>query len=228
MIFFIVDEVEYNISLKIFENIMLLKDVASRKVYDTFVVSLPNLYHLRIQDGQNDFDFSKEEMTNIFIRPRITTLLTKVREFQYKLLHGAIYTKVNLLKFGFAKDDHCSFCKQNSESYLHLFWDCVHVKPLWQIVIEKLDLEELKDIEWKDIHVGITGRDLKSKICNTIIFVMKYIIFKSRPEGIIPTNKDIFQKITEYRDEEYAIAIRTHKLDKHLLKWESIEPYLMP
>ena len=47
--------------------------------------------------------FQKNEITNIFLRPRITTLLTKVMEFQYKLLHGAIYIKENLLKFCFVE-----------------------------------------------------------------------------------------------------------------------------
>ena len=32
------------------------------------------------------------------------------------------------------------------------------------------------NVEWKNIHVGISGRDIKTKICNTVIFVIKYII----------------------------------------------------
>ena len=65
---------------------------------------------LRIKEGHNDFAliFQKNEITNIFLRPRITTLLTKVMEFQYKLLHGAIYIKENLLKFGFVENNRCS------------------------------------------------------------------------------------------------------------------------
>ena len=94
-------------------------------------------------------------------------------------------------------------------------------------MIEKICLDEFENVGWKDIHVGITGRDLKTKICNTVIFVIKYIIFRSRSEGAIPTHKDIIKRIAEYRDEENAIATRRYKLDKHLLKWESIEPYLM-
>ena len=114
--FYSVDIEEYSISLKIFENIILLKDVPSRKVYELFITYLQQSYTLRIKDGHNDFAFSKKEITNIFLRPRITTLLTKVREFQYKLLHEAIYTKENLLKFGFVENNQCSFCKQNGRN----------------------------------------------------------------------------------------------------------------
>ena len=137
--FYSVDIEEYSISLKIFENIILLKDVPSRKVYELLITDLQQSYTLRIKDGHSDFAFSKKEITNIFLRPRTTTLLTKVREFQYKLLHGAIYTKEKLLKFGFVENNQCSFCKQMVETYKHLFWDCVHVKPLWQKVIDKFE-----------------------------------------------------------------------------------------
>ena len=111
-----------------------------------------------------------------------------------------------------------------TQNHIHIYFGLC----LWQTVIEKIGLEELEHVEWKDIHVGITGRDLKTKLCNTVIFVIKYIIFRSRSEGTLPTHRDIFQRIVEYRNEENAIAMRRHKLEKHLLKWESIESYLTP
>ena len=87
--------------MKIFENIILLKDVPSRKVYELLITDLQQSYTLQIKDGHSDFAFSKKEITNIFLRPRTTTLLTKVGEFQYKLLHGAIYTKEKTFKVWF-------------------------------------------------------------------------------------------------------------------------------
>ena len=78
------------------------------------------------------------------------------------------------IKFGFAVDNLCSFCKQNIETYLHLFWECVHVQILWQNEIAKFELRELRSIDWIDIHLGLSGNSLRIKICNTIIFAMKY------------------------------------------------------
>ena len=63
------------------------------------------------------------------------------------------------------------------ETYKHLFWDCVYVKPLWQKVTERFDLTELQNAEWKDIHVAIVGKDLDTKCCNTIIFILKSLFF---------------------------------------------------
>ena len=217
-----VDIQEYNISLKIFENITLLKNLPSRKLYDHFITNLQESYTLRIKDNDRDFVFSKKEITNIFLRPRSTTLLTKVREFQYKLLHGAIYTKEHLFRFGFVDDNLCSFCGRVVETYNHIFWDCVLIKPLWKKVIEGFETIDFQNTEWKDIHIGIEGKDLNTKCCNTVIFILKYIIFLSRSEEVFPTHEAIFKKILEYRNEEKEIALKRNKLGLHLLKWENV------
>ena len=62
---------------------------------------LQNSYCLEIRDGHQRFDFPVEDMRDIFVRPRISTLIGDLREFQYKLLQGAVYTKEQLLKCGF-------------------------------------------------------------------------------------------------------------------------------
>ena len=152
----------------------------------------------------------------------MTILLTKLREFQYKLLHGVVYTKENLFEFGFVANNRCSFCEQSVETYKHLFRDCVYVKNLWQEVIDRFEMADLRNIEWRDVHFGVTGRAPKVKFYNTIIFILKYIIFRSRSEGKIPTFEEICKRIISFRDEEKEIAIKRNKLGLHLLKWENV------
>ena len=43
----------------------------------------------------------------------------------------------------------------------------------------QIELIDLQNAEWKDIHVGIMGKDFNIKCCNTIIFILKYIIFRN-------------------------------------------------
>ena len=87
-------------------------------------------------------------------------------------------------------------------------------------MIDRFELVDLQNAEWKDIHVGITGKDLNIKCCNTVIFILKYIIFRSRSEDQVPTPEETFKKIMGYRDEEKEIALKRNKLGIHLLKWE--------
>ena len=110
-----------------------------------------------------------------------------------------------------------------SESYSHLFWDCICVKPLWQEVIERIGLGELRNVQWETIHVGIMGNSYRIKCCNTLIFIIKYIIYRARSEGALPKLDKLLKLILEYRDEEKELAIKRNKLGKHLQKWDSID-----
>ena len=78
---------------------------------------LQESYKLQIKDGYNNYDFTGKEVSEIFVRPRRMTLIRKHREFQFKLLHGVVYTKEHLMKFGFVVNDLCSFCQQEKTSF---------------------------------------------------------------------------------------------------------------
>ena len=110
--FYEVDMVDFNISLKFSGQIIAFKNIQSRKIYSHFVSLLKQSYCLEIRDGHQKYVFSEKSMRDIFIRPGISTLIGGLREFQYKLLHGAIYTKEQLQKFGFVANNLCSFCEK--------------------------------------------------------------------------------------------------------------------
>ena len=60
-----------------------------------------------------------------------TTLDTKARMFQYKVLHNILYANKMLFKFGKVTSPRCSFCKLHDETIMHLFYKCLIVKELW-------------------------------------------------------------------------------------------------
>ena len=91
-----VDLIHFDIELEILGQKMNLPDVHSKKIYNYFVNNLQIFYSLQIKDVQSNFGYTEEEIKNIFLRPRSTTLIGKHREFQYILLHGVLYTKEHL------------------------------------------------------------------------------------------------------------------------------------
>ena len=216
-------QVNEDIRLKMIHgNLVRLCDIPSRKIYEYFVSNLQKSYNLELRDGHHKFQFSKEVIREIFQRPRSTTVLAKLREFQFKLLHGVIYTKEHLFKFGFVMDNLCSFCKQSIETYSHLFWECQSVQDLWRGIIQEANITELNNARWEDIHIGIPGNSLKIKGCNTIIFMTKFILYSARVEGNVPSLHTIQEKLKECREEENRIAVKRGKIGIHLLKWESL------
>ena len=65
----------------------------------------------------------------ILIRNTISD--AKAHMFQYKVLHNTPYVNKMLFKFGKVIFARCSFCKLHDETIMHLFYDCLIVKRIW-------------------------------------------------------------------------------------------------
>ena len=61
----------------------------------------------------------------------LRTRESKLRTFQFKFLHRRIATNSHLFKVGITSDNLCSFCKEHSETMMHLFWECTFVQAFW-------------------------------------------------------------------------------------------------
>ena len=171
-----IDLVTRDIELKVLGQKLNLRDMYSRKIYAFLVNELQNSFSLQIKDGHSNFNYTDEEIRDIFVRPRRTTILNKHREFQYKLIHGVIYTKEQLFKYGFVGNNLCSFCQQEIETYAHVFLHCKKVEDIWKNLITHYDLKEIKNMAWEDIFVGLSGSSIRIKFVNSLIIMLKYMI----------------------------------------------------
>ena len=155
-----IDLVTRDIELKVLGQKMNLRDMYSRKIYEFLVNELQNSFSLQIKDGHSNFNYTDEEIRDIFVRPRRTTILNKHSEFQYKLIQGVIYTKEQLFKYGFVGNNLCSFCQQEIETYAHVFLHCKKVEDIWKNLITHYDLKEIRNMAWEDIFVGLSGSSI--------------------------------------------------------------------
>ena len=85
-----------------------------------------------------------------------TTLETKLREFQFKILNRIVFTNEKLFRFGMAESDKCVFCQTEVESIEHLLFSCKISSVFWKHVLSWLRdnnmiVESLKE---KDIIIG--------------------------------------------------------------------------
>ena len=80
---------------------------------------------------ENFFESSDFNWKKMHFLIRNTTLDTKARMFQYKVLHNTLYVNKMLFKFGKLISPRSSFCKLDDETIMHLFYDCLIVKRIW-------------------------------------------------------------------------------------------------
>ena len=78
------------------------------------------------------------------------------------------------------------------------------------------------NVVWQDVHIGLEGTSHRIKLCNTIIFIVKFMIYKARSQSIIPSLEEFKKLLITYRKEENDIAIKRNKSGWHLLKWECL------
>ena len=126
----------------------------------------------------------------------------------------------------FISDNSCSFCKQEVETYPHLFFNCEIVRKFWEEVVRHLHLIEIGLGSWDEIFLGLLGKSSRVNLCNSVIFLLKYIIFSARSRGMIPPLQSTLKSIADYREREKKLASGRGNLRIHLQKWEDVNLYL--
>lgn len=55
----------------------------------------------------------------------------KVQNFLWRLLHNSLPTKENLFRRKVMDNDNCPLCQRNSESTIHMVWNCLASNNIW-------------------------------------------------------------------------------------------------
>ena len=82
---------------------------------------------------QRDFDFTIDQINQIFLLPHSVALESYVKAFQYKVINSIfLYTNTKLCgKIGYRSNDLCTFCNTESETSNHFFYKCSHTRQFW-------------------------------------------------------------------------------------------------
>ena len=75
--------------------------------------------------------FGKVEWEKVYMLPRIVTIESSLRSFQYKILNNILYLNERLFKFNIVDSPLCSLCGAYNESIKHLFCTCTVTQRLW-------------------------------------------------------------------------------------------------
>jgi hypothetical protein len=111
----------------------------------------------------------------------------KIIQFQWKCINFIVYTVGRLQKMG-KSNELCHFCKNNTETLQHLFFQCLKIKP----IIEELNTmiivlcDQTYVLNEEDIMLGVYLYDKQNikevLFVNFFIFVAKRVRWKFRNE----------------------------------------------
>ena len=121
------------------------KDVVSVKkctkyVYEFLIQNLceePSAVYMYLKwNNELNVQYDSDIWSTIFLKLEKTTKFTKLRYFQYRILHRILPTNIHLKRFRIKETDLCSFCGEEQETYLHFFVKCDIVKKCWKQTLE--------------------------------------------------------------------------------------------
>ena len=138
---------------------------------------------------------------DIFYSPFLSCTSTKLRYFQFKILHRYLAVNKLLAQIGIIDSDLCSFCKREKENIQHFFWDCTELVSFWQ----NIQTHILKNSVHLDMRNVILGLFETENLKFNLSFSMQNTIF-------ISVNGMKVNQITMF-------LLKSWKLVKTLRRW---------
>ena len=149
---------------------------------------------------------------DVYIRKVVSEKEIKLKEFNFKVLHGILACNVNLKRWKIKEIDECDVCRL-PQTIEHLLFTCRYVAPLWQIVDSVFDI----NVSFETI-LGVDDFCEYDNIVTLICFLIykEWLILslenKSRKSNImflwfkneLITRLRIFEKCTKFSVKEIA------------------------
>ena len=120
----------------------------------------------------------------IYSRLKNSCSNTKLKWFQYRILHRALTTNDYLYKRKVIDSDRCTFCKTEKETISHLLWDCTYTETFWKHVSEWITKNtphvHSLNITEQLVIFGVKDDATTDKVLDLIMLIAKYYIFRCR------------------------------------------------
>ena len=168
---------------------------------------------------KNEFNLTEDQLEKVFILPRIVCSESYVKAFQYKVLNSILYTNAKLCKIGYIAKDKCTFCKSESETLIHLFFNCVYSKLFWkdfEFYYYSVSNEQLH-LSLQDILLGIIA--VQCPLLNYFLLIAKLYFWDCRRSQIRPTIVGFKSKVKLKFETEKYICTTNIPLKEFYQKW---------
>ena len=127
---------------------------------------------------------SNLEWQQLFKKLKTTTNDTKLGWFQYQILHFILTTNRSVSKFIVGQDHLCTFCNYESETIIHLFWDCPKTNFFWSELAKLLNSRAMHAHKFKFtkslVLLGTSDCIKTDLVCDLIILIGKFYIYKCK------------------------------------------------
>ena len=204
-------------------NLVPILDISSKQIYEFFLgkKQIPLTAKRKLTDKYPDINV---EWDKVYSSPFRSTLESKTRKFQYKILNCIVFTNETLYRLGLVASPVCTFCQETAESIEHLLFSSKISSEFWKHVLSWLKgngiyIETLK--EW-DIILGKFDIKDNFTLINHLLILGKYYIYSKKCQNSPSTVHGFIARINLIYRIELQIARGKNKLSQHFIKWRKL------
>ena len=151
---------------------------------------------------QDSYDFDWQKTYQIALK---CTKSTKLIEFNFRFLHHTLATNTALVKMGFKNDVKCTFCNEEPEKILHLFWCCNKIQLFWKHVfafLQQCNILSQNCVPSESAVLGLRPETSKNGNKIDLIFlVARFYIWLCRSKEKIPVVESFISYLRFYKKE---------------------------
>ena len=206
--------------------VLLNSESISKSAYQLLMEKCVGFPHHLIQKWSADLnqEITMDKLKNSFSSLYKITISCNLRAFQFKFLHRILPTN-HLLKIWQIKDsDTCSFCGQDIETLMHLFYNCHITRNFWLQVKEWIRSESgiTFDFNVTDVMMLTINETIPMALLN-VLLIAKVFIYKCKQSGSIPFIFNFDTYISQYIKIEESIAKKRDRILYHYKKWQMFD-----
>ena len=133
------------------------------------------------------------------------TKSNKLIEFHFRFLHQTLATNLSLVKMGYNNDIRCTFCHEEAENFMHLFWFCSKIALFWKYLIASLKDRNFLSEDYllnNLVVLGLKHDNSKNKAAiNYVLLLARLYIWLCRSKGNIPNTENFKLFWKQYKKE---------------------------
>jgi hypothetical protein len=137
--------------------------------------------------------------------------------FMWRGIHGKLYAKRDLSRFGFTQEAECIYCDEESQTISHLYLECRRIKKLFKNFELHYKLEVPLTLCEK--LIGVDTNMQRSKVTTKRLSSLRKLIYSCNHEGRIPRWDDALSDVDRQYITEYGIAEKSVRVDRVLQDW---------
>ena len=146
--------------------------------------------------------------TAIYYMAFKATLDSHLRTFQFRIINRILITNRQLKLYQIKNSEHCEFCRVETETYEHLFFECVFVKEIWSKIQNWLYPKMIftQQIQINNVIFGFRFDTPENNLLNFIILIVKKYIYNCRCKEIKPCFEVALLEIKKYYKIEQQLS----------------------